>query len=93
MRVRLEPLAGGYFEFLDELGHCQGCGQGYEKMHVVGHTTNAIKTASLVVDETEHIGVELSFVFLDNGWDAAVCAKDDVIGCLCVTHNFVYTDC
>ena len=26
MRVLLEPLAGGDFELLDELGHCQSCG-------------------------------------------------------------------
>ena len=37
VRVLLEPLAGGYFEFLDELGHRQGCRQGDEKMYVVGH--------------------------------------------------------
>ena len=93
MRVRLEPLAGRDFEFLDKLGHRQGCGQGYEKMHMVRHAADTVESASLIVDKTEHVGVELSFVVLDYGRDATVCAKDDVIGCLCVTHNFVCSFC
>ena len=76
------------FEFLDKLGHRQGRGQRYEKMHMVGHTADTVKTASFVVVETKHVGVQLSLVVLDYGRNATVCAEDDVIGCLCIAHNF-----
>jgi hypothetical protein len=46
--------------------------------------------ASLVLNESMHIGVEFPLVFLHNGWDIAMGTKNNVIECLCVTHNFVY---
>ena len=93
MGVRLEPLAGGDLEFLDELGHGQGCRQGHEKVHMFGHAANAVKMPSLVLSKTKYVGVELSFVFLHDGGDAAVRAKDNMVISLCVTHNFVYSFC
>jgi hypothetical protein len=90
VRVGLEPLAGRDFEFLDELGHRQGRRQRHEKMHMLGHTADTVEVASLVLNESMHIGVEFPLVFLHNGWDIAMGTKNNVIECLCVTHNFVY---
>ena len=91
MRVGLEPLAGRDFEFLDELGHRQGRRQRHEKMHMLGHTADTIEVASLVLNESMHIGVEFPLVFLHNGWDIAMGTKNNVIECLCITHNFVFS--
>ena len=91
VRVGLEPLAGRDFEFLDELGHRQGRRQRHEKMYMLGHTADTVEVASLILDESMHIGVEFPLVFLHNGWDIAMGTKNNVIECLCITHNFVFS--
>ena len=93
MGVGLEPLASGDFEFLDELGHRQCCRQGHKKMYMFGHATDTIKMSAFVLGKAEHVGVELAFVILHDGRDATVCAEDNVIVSLCVTHNFVHSFC
>ena len=64
VRVGLEPLAGGNLEFLDKFGHSQGCWQGYKKVYMVGHASDAVKVAVLVVNEPKDIGVKLALVIL-----------------------------
>lgn len=91
VKVGLEPLAGRDFEFLDELGHRQGRRQRHEKMHMLGHTADTVEVASLVLNESMHIGVEFPLVFLHKGWDIAMGTKNNVIECLCVAHNFVFS--
>jgi len=91
VRVGLEPLAGRDFEFLDELGHRQGRRQRHEKMHMLGHTADTIEVASLILDESMHIGVEFPLVFLHNGRDTSMGTKNNVIECLRVAHNFVFS--
>ena len=86
MRVGFEPFAGGDFDFLNKLGHCQGRRQGHEKMHMVGHATDAVESASDIVDKTKHVGIEFSLMFFSNGRDAAMGAEDNMIECLRVTH-------
>ncbi len=93
MRVGLEPFAGGDLELLDELGHRQGGRQGDEKMHVIGHAPDTVKVASLVPDESIHVGVQLPLIFLHDGGDPGVRAENDVVIRLCVTHNFVHSFC
>lgn len=93
VRVGLEPLAGRDFEFLDELGHRQGRRQRQEKMHMLGHTADTIEVASLILDESMHIGVEFPLVFLRNGRDTSMGTKNNVIECLRVAHNFVFSFC
>ena len=91
VRVGLEPLAGRDFEFLDELGHRQGRRQRHEKMYMLGHTADTVEVASLVLNESMHIGVEFPLVFLHNGRDTSMGTKNNVIECLCVAHNFVFS--
>ena len=86
MRVGFEPFAGGDFDFLNKLGHCQGRRQGHEKMHMVRHATDAVESASDIVDKTKHIGIEFSLMFFSNGRDAAMGTEDNMIECLRVTH-------
>ena len=86
MRVGFEPLAGRDFDFLNKLGHRQGRWQGHEKMYVVGHATDAVESASDIVDKTKHVGIEFSLMFFSNGRDAAMGTEDNMIECLRVTH-------
>ena len=86
MRVGFEPFAGGDFDFLNKLGHCQGRRQGHEKMHMVRHATDAVESASDIVDKTKHVGIEFSLMFFSNGRDAAMGTEDNMIECLRVTH-------
>ena len=86
MRVGFEPFAGGDFDFLNKLGHCQGRRQGHEKMHMVRHATDAVESASDIVDKAKHVGIELSLMFFSNGRDAAMGTEDNMIECLRVTH-------
>jgi len=92
VRVGLEPLAGSNLDFLCKLGHRQGCWQRYKKMHMVGHSTNSVKTASNIVDKAEHVSVKLPLMFFIDGIDAAMCTKYDMKECLCVTHIKHRTD-
>ena len=86
MRVGFEPLAGGDFDFLNKLGHRQGRWQGHEKMHMIRHTADTVKTASDIVDKTVHVGIEFSLMFFSNGRDAAMGTENNMIECLRVTH-------
>ena len=86
MRVGFEPLAGGDFDLLNELGHRQSRWQGHEKMHMVRHSTDTVETASDIVDKTKHVGIEFSLMLFNNGRDASMGTEDDMIKCLRVTH-------
>ena len=86
MRVGFEPLAGGYFDFLNKLGHCQGRWQGNEKMHMIWHSTDTIEATSDIVDKTKHVGIEFSLMLFNNGRDTAMSTEDNMIKCLRVTH-------
>ncbi len=90
VRVGLEPLAGGNLEFLDKFGHGQGCWQGYKKVYMVGHASDAVKVAVLVVNEPKDIGVKLALVILHYGGNAAMGAEDNMIRCLCVAHGYLF---
>ena len=86
MRIGFEPLAGGDFDFLNKLGHRQSRWQGHKKMHMIRHTADTVKTASDIVDKTVHVGIEFSLMLFNNGWDASIGTKDNMIIRLRVTH-------
>ena len=88
-RVCLEPFAGGYLEFLHELGHSQCGWQGDKKMHMVWHTADTVELATNIIDKTKYVGIQFALVFLYNRGYTSMCAKDDVIRCLGVTHSEV----
>ena len=86
MRVGFEPFAGRDFDFLDKLGHRQSRWQGHKKMHMIRHAADTVETASDIVDKPQHVGIEFSLMFFNNGWDASMGPEDNMIICLRVTH-------
>ena len=93
MRVGFEPLAGGDFDFLHELGHRQSGRQGNKEMHMVRHTADTVKTASDIIDKPQHIRIEFPLMLFSNGRNASMGSEDDMIECLCVTHITVTGRC
>ncbi len=53
----------------------------FERLFILPHTLFG-GVASLVLDESMHIGVEFPLVFLHNGRDTSMGTKNNVIECL-----------
>jgi len=84
--VRLEPFAGGNLEFLYKLGHGQCGWQGNKKMHMVWHPADTVELTANIIYKNKDLGIQISLVFLCNRRYTLMCAEDDMVRSLGVTH-------
>lgn len=90
MRILLQPGTGHRFYRLDKPSYGQQGGQFDKKMHMFRHPAYSQQFDISILAHTMNERVQLPLVFLVDSAFSAICADDNVVVKLCVTHSFAF---